>query len=238
MKITIYGAAGIVGRGLRRVLAGKHDLVLVDRAAMEQPEGQAVTGDVSDPELFRQTAPGADVLVYLPYAPFKGGDECTAAAGASFDVNVRGVYYCLAVAHELRIPRVIYTSTYSVFDMSPEGDHGIHEETPPRPMGKYALTKWMGEEVCRYFTSRYPEMTAIVLRLCGVRDPSVWEAHKRMPDRRHPLTHSDDVGRAIELCLAAPVSGFQLFHIFGERNRPDWSEERAKAILGFAPVHI
>ncbi len=49
-------------------------------------------------------------------------------------------------------PRVVFASSSSVY-----GDHQppLREDMPPRPKGPYALSKWIGEELCREYVRTY-----------------------------------------------------------------------------------
>ena len=236
MKVVIYGAAGKVGRSVCKVLATEHAMTLVDCEPIENGEGPVVMGNVNDPELFQQTVPGADALVYLPYAPYDPyPDKCTAKTGGSFDVNTRGLHDCLAAAREHNVCRVVYTSSLSVLGLAKDRCTGLSERTLASPCEVYSLTKWLGEEVCRYFSRRYG-ITVVVLRLCLVTESTDWAKH-RNSKRQIPRTHVEDVGRAVGLSLATAFEGFQLFHIFGERANCDWPFDHAEQVLGFTPLY-
>ncbi len=69
------------------------------------------------------------------------------------DNNVRTTLNVLEAARTTEpSPRVVFASSSSVY-----GDHQppLREEMPPRPKGPYALSKWIGEELCKEYVRSY-----------------------------------------------------------------------------------
>ncbi|MEM0454347.1 MAG: NAD-dependent epimerase/dehydratase family protein, partial [Nitrososphaerota archaeon] len=67
--------------------------------------------------------------------------------------NVRTTLNVLEAARTTEpSPRVVFASSSSVY-----GDHQppLREEMPPRPKGPYALSKWIGEELCKEYVRSY-----------------------------------------------------------------------------------
>ena len=247
MKIVVYGASGSVGTAFDRRMSSDHDLLAVDLMPPENADRRFITGDVRHPDLFHETLVGADASVYLPFVPYDPGkDPCNAASGASFDVNLRGIFYWLAASREHGVDRLVFASSLSVFgDIHGRGD--LNEAMPATPRDIYGLTKTFAEETCRYFVRKYA-MDIVVLRLCGVLDHEWWinfganvqkERAKDLAAGRGwcggPYTHIDDVAEAIRLAIVRSFSGFHLFHVFGEQDVCDWPTDALREELGFTP---
>lgn len=64
-----------------------------------------------------------------------------------FDVNVKGVFNLVKLAKEYKC-RLVHISTDHVFGNSKGGLYT--EEEPPTPVGTYAVTKYLGEEVIKH----------------------------------------------------------------------------------------
>jgi len=69
MRVTVFGATGIVGRALVPLLAGEHDVVGVSRHPPESTEGiHWVEADVASGEGVQSALEGADVAYYLVHS--------------------------------------------------------------------------------------------------------------------------------------------------------------------------
>ena len=144
MKAFVTGGTGFIGRALIRQLITRgyrvHALARSqDGAAALQALGATVVpGDVTDRESMRAAMRGSDVVFHLAaiynYSP--------AAQAQCEPINVEGTRVVLGLAHELRVPRIVYTSTLAVF-----GDtHGELPDESYRADGpfltEYDRTKW------------------------------------------------------------------------------------------------
>jgi nucleoside-diphosphate-sugar epimerase len=144
MKAFVTGGTGFIGRALIRQLIARgyrvHALARSqDGAAALQALGATVVpGDVTDRESMRAAMRGSDVVFHLAaiynYSP--------AAQAQCEPINVEGTRVVLGLAHELRVPRIVYTSSLAVF-----GDtHGELPDESYRADGpfltEYDRTKW------------------------------------------------------------------------------------------------
>ena len=144
MKAFVTGGTGFIGRALIRQLITRgyrvHALARSqDGAAALQALGATVVpGDVTDRESMRAAMRGSDVVFHLAaiynYSP--------AAQAQCEPINVEGTRVVLGLAHELRVPRIVYTSSLAVF-----GDtHGELPDESYRADGpfltEYDRTKW------------------------------------------------------------------------------------------------
>ncbi len=69
MRIAVFGATGVVGRTLVRLLTAEHELVAVSRSAQEAEPGiRWVEGDASSAEDVARAVEGAEVVYYLVHS--------------------------------------------------------------------------------------------------------------------------------------------------------------------------
>jgi UDP-glucose 4-epimerase len=131
--------------------------------------------------LLRAHWPGEDRLIpvvgELPQAPWplEGVDilihaaawisaRSSLAGDEFFLVNAEGTRKLAAAARQAGVKRMVYCSTQAVY--------GTRQPTPwpedqaPHPETSYALSKWMGEEFCRYPLGR--SIPTIILRLSRI----------------------------------------------------------------------
>ncbi len=110
MRVLVTGGTGYLGRAIVRAIAERgHEPVVFARTATRAGlPGRAVDGDVRDRAAFLTATRGVDAL-------------CHSAAlvklwqrdASEFDaVNVGGLENALAITRDLRLPRLIYTSSF------------------------------------------------------------------------------------------------------------------------------
>ena len=144
MKAFVTGGTGFIGRSLIRQLIDRgyrvHALARSESgaAAVRALGATSVPGDITDRESMRAAMRGSDVVFHLAaiydYAP-EAKAQCE-------PINVEGTRVVLGLAHELRVPRIVYTSSLAVF-----GDtHGELPDESYRADGpfltEYDRTKW------------------------------------------------------------------------------------------------
>lgn len=145
MKAFVTGGTGFIGRSVVRKLIGRDYQVSAlarseSGAAMLRDMGAAViTGDVTDRESMRRGMAGCDVVFHIA-AIYNFTEDGIAQCE---EVNVSGTRNVLELAHELGVPRIVYTSTVAVF-----GD--THGELPDETyyaggpfLTEYDRTKWL-----------------------------------------------------------------------------------------------
>jgi farnesol dehydrogenase len=110
MKVLVTGGTGYLGRTVVRALAAHgHDPVVFARSAVDGGlPGQAFKGDVRDLAALRAAADGCDAICHTAalvslWRPRRADFD---------DINVGGLINVLAAAVDLRIPRIVYTSSF------------------------------------------------------------------------------------------------------------------------------
>ena len=147
-RVLVTGGTGFTGSHLvRRLLSTGHEVVVLDKSkGMEfyelvQEGAEVHLGSVTDPELVRGLAEGAEVVFHLA-AAFR---EINVPDSTYWDVNVEGTRNVMEAAKRQGVAKVVYCSTQGVHghvEISP-GD----ENTPIAPADTYQLTKYEGEKV-------------------------------------------------------------------------------------------
>jgi nucleoside-diphosphate-sugar epimerase len=145
MKAFVTGGTGFIGRSVvRQLIEHGYQVTALARSARGvetlRALGAAVAlGDVTDVESMRTGMRGSDVVFHIAGLYDFSPDAVTKAAA----VNIGGTRNVLGLAHELRIPRIVYTSSLAVF-----GD--THGETPDETyrsdgpfLTEYDRTKWV-----------------------------------------------------------------------------------------------
>ncbi|MCC6458578.1 MAG: NAD(P)-dependent oxidoreductase [Caldilineaceae bacterium] len=158
MHILITGISGRIGANLAkslleaghsvRGLVWTRDLRLEKFATMDV---ELVEGSLTNPEDVAAAVEGVDAIYHLG-AAFQGGGPFTNSE--YFEINVRGTFNMLEAAHALgsRLQQFVFASSDALYNKYlPEGvaEPIREDEFPLEPGGQYALTKLLGEDLCR-----------------------------------------------------------------------------------------
>ena len=117
MKAYITGGTGFIGRHVVRKLIDRgYDVYALARSEQSASQlmdlgAHVVYGNILDRESMREGMEGSDLVIHLA-GWYKLGSRDWMQAEA---INVTGTRNVLRLAHELGIPKIIYTSTVAVF---------------------------------------------------------------------------------------------------------------------------
>ena len=170
MKVLILGANGMLGPHVVKALEGRHELRLTDINDLDSPH-EYFKVDAGDIDQVVSAAEGMDAIINL--------SVLRTDRQLAFDVSARGCYNMMAAAVEHGIDRVInsgpfYAATGPTYERF---DHLIGPDVPHQPgTFLYALTKSLGQEICRVFTE-FHDIHVMDLLFYMFLDP---EAHNRV----------------------------------------------------------
>ncbi len=150
MRVLILGGNGMLGPWVVKALEERHELRITD--INEPPSGrhEFVQLDVSDIAGVVAAADGMDAIINL--------SVLRQDRKIAFDVSTRGNYNMMVAAREHGIGRVINTGPHfqMVGPQYEDWDFHLNPEMPPAPGTRlYALSKALGQEICRIFSERY-----------------------------------------------------------------------------------
>lgn len=233
MRVLITGAAGCVGRQLTAALQDDHELRLGD-IAPPADDRRFVTLDVTRPDQVEAAVAGVDAVVHLAIASgYEGDYEDVAFNQLRFDVNVKGTHNVVAAACRAGVRRFVFASSLMVVWGYPPPEW-VESDAPPRPVGTYALTKQLGEVICRH-AHREHGLSVICLRMPKPIDLDE-PAWKRRP-LRPPWIAFPDLMQAYRRALAAPDIGYEIVTVVGESSKRRWDLSKAERVLGYRPEY-
>ncbi len=176
-KVVVTGGAGFIGSHLAEELAnrGHHVIVLDDLSTgklenietfVNRDNVEFVQGSITELPVLQRLVQGAEYVFHqaaIPSVPRSIEDPV-----ATHQVNATGTLNVLLAARDNAVRKVVYASSCAVYGDSP--DLPSREDTPPRPLSPYAVTKLAGEYYCRVFQEVYG-LSTVSLRYFNVFGP-------------------------------------------------------------------
>lgn len=234
MKVFVTGATGFIGQPLARdfldrgwdVVALVRNPESAEARTIQSFGARLVQGDITDRESMRAAMDNMDVVVHNA-AWYEMG--ITKKAWAKMHaINVEGTDNTLGLAVELKIPKIIYTS--SVVALGSTGKTVADESFQPRtfPLSYYMRTKREAHDIALDLQQlNAPLVIACPSNVIGVGDHSPWGYFARMyvrgfmppigwmPNTIYSCVHVDDVAEAMALIVEKGQSG-QTYLLAGE----------------------
>jgi nucleoside-diphosphate-sugar epimerase len=169
VNVAVTGVAGDVGGFVARELAAAgHAVVGVDlREPSGLPLARFARADVTSPPGLRAAFAGCQAVVHLAAVR----DPGIVPDAQLFQVNVTGTFNALEAAVAAGVSRFVLASSEAVIGLAAPGaapDYlPIDEQHPLRPQDVYALSKVLGEQLCRSYADR-GALTTVCLRTAYV----------------------------------------------------------------------
>ena len=151
-KVLITGSSGFIGKHLSKTL--KTQDIEVVKFNLENNQ------DVSRMNDFAKLTQVDTVFHLAAVSGYKSSNE---NASLAYKVNVLGTVNVLEYCKRVKA-KLIFPSTY-VYDQ-PYTDYK-KETDPTKPTTHYSFTKWLGEELCRFY-SRVFKVDSLILRTSNV----------------------------------------------------------------------
>ncbi len=215
MRVLITGAGGNLGRVLAPALvAAGHTPKLFDFRPL-QTEYEFVQGDVRHAEEVRRAVEGVHAIVHA--AALHGIHVSKWQPQDFWAINVSGTFNVFEAARMAGVQQFVLCSTMGVYGESmkaPQGAWGIvTDDSPTLPGDVYGMSKWLCEDLARYYARRW-NVNTVALRL-GMFVPESFERYGfrllfgGVDDR--------DVAQAVLLALNyQPENGSDFFNIMAD----------------------
>jgi nucleoside-diphosphate-sugar epimerase len=219
ITVAITGASGYIASRLIERLAADDSVERIlgfdVRSPKDVPSKLVFDEvDVRSPRLATRLE-GVDCLIHLAFVMDPIHDE-----ELMRDVNVNGSQNVFASAGRAGVPRLVYTSSATVYGAHPDNDVPLTEESPLRANldFSYAAHKLEVEYVLREFQHEFPEAHVVTFRpaiVFGAHADNAWSHFLELPllfgvsgySPPLQLVHEDDVARALHWAVTTPERG-------------------------------
>lgn len=245
MRIAVTGVAGDVGGFVVRELDGAgHEVVGVDlREPAALPLARFARVDIASQADLEDAFAGCDAVVHLAAIRDLG----LALDAVLFQVNVVGTFNALEAAAAQSVPRFVYASSEAVLGMA--APHAtpdyvpMDEQHPLRPRDAYALSKVLGEELCKSYAAR-GALSTICLRTAyvyslGWRDDALASVAFEERGRHGIWSYIDARDAARAYRLACEVEGVQheaVFVVANDIRSPTRTEDLLRRYFPDVPL--
>jgi len=238
--LLVTGATGGVARGVLPFLEKSFDMRLL---ALDPPgdDPRRVQASVLDWQALSGAMTGMDAVLHLAVATGHSGVfEDDAFNDLRFDVNVKGTYHVFETALRAGVRRVVHVSSVMVtwghaLAMAKRSNTRVPGDAPPAPVGTYALTKCLSEEIARHYAFRAgaSPLEVVTLRIAAPLD--VDDSNLRTRPVRPQQVPFPDLAQAFRLALTVPLQHYEVVTIAGASSRCLWDLEPARRVLGYEP---
>jgi uronate dehydrogenase len=219
---AMTGAAGSVGRHLRKALHGVFDdLLLLDIVDIDDlaPHERMQRNDLRDFDSTRQAVEGLDGVIHL------GGLADEADFHDLAEVNIVGTYHLLEAARMGGVPRVVYASSNRATGFYPTS-HVVSPDEPFRPDGLYGVTKAATEAMGRLYSDKFG-LEVACLRIGS------FETEPSTPRELHTWLSPDDCAAAFRAAVEGDYSFTTYYAV--SNNSEAWWDLSAGNEIGFVP---
>ena len=231
MRVLVLGGAGMLGPYVVPLLEHDHELLVTDIKPLAIDfRGSFRYVDVANFDQVMDAATGMDAIINL--------SVLRQDRQLAFDVNTLGCYNMMSAAVNHGIRRVINTGPhFTVAGPSYEHfDFELNPDMPPQPgIGLYAITKALGQEICRVFAEEY-EIYVQTYLFYNFRDPD--DLHRDRPVRPFAISWQNAATifpLGLKIALQDLPSRCEVFNIFTDMPHGQFRNEKAKRILDFEP---
>jgi UDP-glucose 4-epimerase len=257
MNILVTGGAGFIGSNLvDELIRQGHKIAVLDNLSAGKRENvhkdaEFFVLDIADLESIRPVFLKKDIVFHVAAIPRIS--RSIEDPALTFRSNVTGTLNVLLAARDAGMKRVIYSASSSAY--GPQGKLPLSEDMPTKLINPYALSKYIGEELCREFTNFYG-LDTISLRYFNVYGPrmdmegdyaTVIGKFLRLRGEGKPLTvvgdgkqtrdftHVGDIVRANILAAQIKKGGGEMINIGAGDNH---SVQEIADIIGGEQVYV
>jgi len=174
-NVLVTGGAGCIGMQVCEELSGRGiNVFLFDlpeqiaRVKKYIPHGtKTFYGSILDCSSLRDAMVGSDAVIHL--AGYLGVRRTETNRLRCLEININGTRNVLECAIQHRIKKIVFASSSEVYGEPIENP--VTEESLTQGKTVYAISKLAGEELCKAYAQRYPDLAYTILRYFNTYGP-------------------------------------------------------------------
>jgi uronate dehydrogenase len=223
-RVLLTGAAGGVGRRLRRLLPPVYpELILSDIVTPPDlaPGETFMAADLADMAQVESIVDGVEGIVHL------GGHSVEGPWETILQANIVGCYNLFEAARRKGVKRVVFASSNHAVGFYPR-HRRIGTDVTVRPDSRYGVSKVFGEALGALYADKHG-LRVLCLRIGNVLEQPV--------DRRRLAIWlaPEDLLQLVRIGLEHPELRYEVFYGASDNERAWWDNARAYA-FGYRPA--
>jgi uronate dehydrogenase len=222
-RVLLTGAAGTLGKAMRKALAGWADeLVLSDIVPIETlNKGESFTAcDLGDLSSVIELVRGCDGIIHL------GGQSIEGTFDSIVNGNLKGTYHIYEAARQLGVKRIFFASSNHVVGFHSREER-LNANSPMRPDSLYGVSKGFGELMAQYYFDKFGIESALV---------RIGSCLPKPIDRRMLSTWLSEGDMADLIKKVYAVNRLGCTVIYGASNNPwSWWDNSHANFIGWQP---
>ena len=158
MKVLITGGAGMIGLSVSRQMTKLADVRILDLyeqisrvSDVIAPNIEIFAGSIMDRAILSRAMAGCDVVVHL--AAMLGVKRTEKDKLRCLEINGEGTRMVLDEAVKAGVKKIVFASSSEVY--GEPIDNPVNEDSITQGKTVYAVSKMMGEELCKAYSQRY-----------------------------------------------------------------------------------
>lgn len=222
-RVLITGAAGLIGRTLRKGLRGAiPHLRLLDVEPVQdaQPGEETLIADLRDFDAALAATRQVDCVVHLAGVPREDAWE------PILRNNIEAVYNLFEAARRNDVRRIVFASSNHVIGYY-RAEREVDTIMPPRPDSRYGASKVFGEALGRLYADKHAIEVAC-LRIGSFRERP--ESARQLATWISPR----DLVQLVKRCIEASSFHFLVLYGVSGNTRARWRDD-ASGPIGFVP---
>lgn len=222
--ILMTGAAGGVGRWLRRELRGRYQLRLCDRETIDDlGDGETfAAADLRDMQALAKAVQGVEAIIHLGAFSVEGTWETIR------DANIVGTYNLYEAARQAGVKRIVFASSnhaVGFYERAATIDHTVY----PRPDSRYGVSKVFGEALASLYADKYG-VESLCVRIGNV-------AERPLDRRRLAIWISPrDLAQLLSIGIEHPDICFEIVYGASDCAPYAWWDNHNAHRLGYRPA--
>jgi len=250
-KVLVTGGAGCIGIQVCNELSQRGiPVCLFDLPEQVSgvskfipPDINVHYGSVLDCSSLRDAMAGCDAIIHL--AAYLGVRRTEINKLRCIEININGTKNVLDCAIQHRVKKIIFASSSEVYGEPLENP--VAEDASTQGKSVYAVSKLAGEELCKAYNQRYPELSYTILRYFNTFGPFqiaqfvIPKFIRNVIEGKPPIIYGDgkqtrsycyvnDSAWATVEALLSPKADFEIFNI-GNSDSPVNLSDLARIII-------
>jgi nucleoside-diphosphate-sugar epimerase len=151
LKVALTGGSGFIGKNISKFLSPFHEVRILDLIDPHLENTHWTQGSVFDLKVLEKFFSDVDVVIHL--AAVVGVEKSENYLVNTLDVNIHGTKQVLEAAKNSNVNKIVLSSSSEIYGNASKIP--INEESTPKPITTYGISKLAAEEYLKCYSKEY-----------------------------------------------------------------------------------